>query len=82
MALSKSMTKDPLRYVVENVLAIDDVQTVLLALGQIGIADIYDLIFLGAESLVARSQSPRQSRQSEVGIPNQDLCLPIVYCPS
>ena len=45
------MAKDPLRYVVENVLAIDDVQTVLLALGQIGIADIYDLVFLGAESL-------------------------------
>ena len=45
------MAKDPLRYVVENVLAIDDVQTVLLALGQIGIVDIYDLVFLGAESL-------------------------------
>ena len=51
MALSKSMAKDPLRYVVENVLAIDDVQTVLLALGQIGITDIYDVVFFGTESL-------------------------------
>ena len=51
MALSKSMAKDPLRYVVKNVLAIDDVHTVMLALGQSGVADIYELVFLGAESL-------------------------------
>ena len=76
------MAKDPLRYVVENVLAIDDVQPVLLALGQIGIADIYDLVFLGAESLDYLTLRDPKTPDNLVKIPNQDSCLPIVYCPS